>query len=319
MKPILSVTLNRRDIFCAAEMLTYNQIYFLSDATADHRLICTKNFGDAVIGPWVERLLSYGVSIRLTSEVESLVFNEDGSRIVSTNINPEENFDHVVMAASLNGVQSIFRTTASKYHDNNQITQKMDCLLRKVGKLPMAPMYKVLRVWFDKQLQNKPEILETPHHHPINLVVQYHLLEAIIAEWANRTGGSVLEFHLYTWSYGDINDDEVWDLIRPTVKEIYPDIIEQDFKVLAYHVQTAEDFPSFEINTHQFRPTATYPNECELPNLSLAGDWLTTEFPSALMERAVSTGRQAANHILLSEGVRQANIVSINLDGPGII
>ncbi|XP_071941398.1 carotenoid phi-ring synthase-like [Antedon mediterranea] len=317
MKPILSVTLNRRDIFSAAEMLTYNQIYFLSDSSADHRIITTKNFQDAVIGPWTQLLLSYGVRIQLNTKVEQLVMNNDGSKFISTSSTPNEQFDHVIMAASLDSIQNILKSTEKQYHDNEQIRNKINCLLRKVGKLPMSPPYKVMRVWFDKQLQNKPEILETPHHHPINLIVQYNLLEETYAEWANRTGGSVLEFHLYTWSYGDVSDDRVWDLIRPTAEEIYPDI--KDFKILAYHVHSANDFPSFEINTHQFRPTVTYPKECELPNLSFAGDWLYTDFPSALMERAVTTGRQAANHVLLSEGVRQSNIVSINLDGPGIV
>jgi len=37
------------------------------------------------------------------------------------------------------------------------------------------------------------------------------------------------------------------------------------------------------------------------------------------MERAVSTGRQAANHVLLKHGVRQAPLKVTSSHGPGIL
>ena len=56
---------------------------------------------------------------------------------------------------------------------------------------------KVLRIWFDKQLNSSaPDILETPDFTPINLIAQYHLLEEEFIVWANKTGGSVMEFQL---------------------------------------------------------------------------------------------------------------------------
>ena len=50
----------------------------------------------------------------------------------------------------------------------------------------------------------------------------------------------------------------------------------------------------------------------------LAGDWINTQFPSALMERAVSTGRLAANEVLLKDHVRQVPLLVVNPKGPGI-
>ena len=84
-------------------------------------------------------------------------------------------------------------------------------------------------------------------------------------------------------------------------------------------VNSYENFPSFKKGLQQFRPNATYPSECGIPNLSFAGDWLKTSYPSALMERAVSTGREAANHVLLSDHVRQASFKVCPSHGPGII
>lgn len=55
----------------------------------------------------------------------------------------------------------------------------------------IAPDYKVIRIWFDKQLNSSnPDILETPDYTPINLIAQYHLLEKEYTVWANKTGGS---------------------------------------------------------------------------------------------------------------------------------
>ncbi len=53
-------------------------------------------------------------------------------------------------------------------------------------------------------------------------------------EWASETGGSVIEFHLYTWSQNfdpNTEDSKVWELISPTVKLIYPEIFDRNFKV----------------------------------------------------------------------------------------
>jgi uncharacterized protein with NAD-binding domain and iron-sulfur cluster len=61
LAPALSITLNQRDIFSAAEMLTYMQIYFLTNSAADHRETCNKSFYECVLRPWVEYLTKQNV------------------------------------------------------------------------------------------------------------------------------------------------------------------------------------------------------------------------------------------------------------------
>lgn len=55
-----------------------------------------------------------------------------------------------------------------------------------------------------------------------------------------------------------------------------------------------------------------------LKNIYLAGDWKRTDYPAALMERAVSTEREAANQILLLDKVKQVPIFVVNKKGRGI-
>jgi hypothetical protein len=59
MQPGLSVTLNEREVFSAAEMLAIMQIYFLSEAESDNREVPIYSFEQAVLKPWREKLLSY--------------------------------------------------------------------------------------------------------------------------------------------------------------------------------------------------------------------------------------------------------------------
>ena len=59
LQPALSVTLNERDIFSAAEMLSFQQIYFLTNSEADTRQTANINYYHAVLKPWVDRLESH--------------------------------------------------------------------------------------------------------------------------------------------------------------------------------------------------------------------------------------------------------------------
>ncbi len=222
----------------------------------------------------------------------------------------------MILASNLEGVQNILSETAKVESPAKQTIQNM---LKNVSHLAIAPPYKIFRAWFDKNLENSgcAIFLQTPDFDPISAIAQYHWHEQESEEWANKTGGSIMEFHLYDWQFGDVKDEEVWGLIAPTVKEIYPEMFERDFKMLAYHVNSYKNFPSFKKGLQKYRPSATYPSKSGIPNLSFAGDWLRTSYPSALMERAVSTGREAANHVLLSDHVRQATFKVCPSYGPG--
>jgi hypothetical protein len=61
LKPAVSVTLNDRDKFSAAEMLTFMQIYFLTSSKSDDREVVTKNFNQSILYPWTEYLKKQNV------------------------------------------------------------------------------------------------------------------------------------------------------------------------------------------------------------------------------------------------------------------
>lgn len=263
----------------------------------------------------------------MNSEVESIKIDEKTLSVYGSiekeNVDDKIVYDHVIFASEVGAVQSIFNKTMQIYENSKIIKNVLDnCNNSFIGKMRIAPDYKVVRVFFDKQLNSSaPDILETPDFSPINLVAQYHLLEEEFSIWAKKTGGSVIEFHCYTWSkYFDSNvtDDQVWKLISPTVNLIYPEIFERNFQVLAYHVNSYKNFASFELGLNSNRPFVDSLVKTNLNNIYLTGDWVRTPFPSALMERAVSTGRLAANQILLNDHVRQSSLLVVNSKGPGL-
>ena len=61
LEPALSVTLNERTIFSAAEMLAYMQIYFLSNSESDGREVAKINYEDAILKPWKNYLRKLNV------------------------------------------------------------------------------------------------------------------------------------------------------------------------------------------------------------------------------------------------------------------
>jgi isorenieratene synthase len=115
----------------------------------------------------------------------------------------------------------------------------------------------------------------------------------------------------------DSSDDVVWAAVLPTILEIYPEVA--NLKIVARVVTTRDLFPQWAINTLAIRPFSSFAQTKGVAGLAFAGDWLTTDYPSAFMERAVSTGREAANLILLEDGVRQVNLTVTSKHGPGIL
>ncbi|KAJ3078213.1 hypothetical protein HK102_004643 [Quaeritorhiza haematococci] len=315
MDPAVSVTLNDRDTISAAEMLNLMHIYFLSSPKADVRKVLTKPFNTGVIDPWAERLRQLGVKIQLSAPVQGLRFkNAEVVAEVGTN----ESYDFAIIAADLPGQKAVLAGSVAE-DDLSQVA--LDAIRSPVNAMPIARPYKVIRVWFDKKLPAKyPDIIETPEHRPINLVAQFHLLEDECIKWSNETGGGVMEFHIYDIadpSVAAVTDAaQIWEYIKPTALEIAPELA--TLKPIGFNLNSYDNFPSFPKGLANIRPYVDTPAGAGIPNLAFAGDWVSTKYPSFIMERAVSTGREAANVALLRNKVKQVPLKVVSNNGPGL-
>jgi isorenieratene synthase len=313
MEPAASVTLNDPNTISAAEMCLYMHLYFLSHPKAFNREVTTTDHYNGLLRPWVDRLKSFGTKIELSKPVNALRFEDNKAVGV---LGESKSYDYVILATEAGAAQKILAASTSR---DAHATNLLEKLRASVAPLKTAPPYKVLRVWFDKKPgDNIPDCLETPQHRPINLLARFELLEEESRRWSEKTGGSIIEFHLYTTpELVKLRDDEVWPAIRETVLDIMPEMA--DANVIASSVGSYHNFTSFECGQGSIRPAATEPQSLGIENLSFAGDWLKTAYPSALMERAVCTGREAANSICFADGVREEGLVVTNDYGPGLL
>jgi isorenieratene synthase len=310
MLPAATVTLNRVPDLSAAEMLLYQHLYFLSQPYAFDREVTTTDHGTAIIDPWVERLRSLGVDVRTGAPVPGL--RVIGDRVVGV-LGERHRHDWVVLACDVRGAQAVLAGSTADASGAAALQR----VRSRVAPMQVAPPYRILRVWFDRPLDpSRTDVIETPEFHPIVLMAQFHLLEDESRRWAETTGGSVIEFHLYALEddLATLPDDAVWDRVRPTALEVVPELA--DAKVLGSTVGTYEDFTSFATGQGRLRPFPRTPATDGLANLLFAGDWVQASVPSALMERAVLTGRLAANECLLADGVRESAYSHVSPLGP---
>ena len=222
----------------------------------------------------------------------------------------------MICSLDVPGLHAVIGNSVAEDEASEEALQK---LWAQTTQLKVAPPYKVLRLWFDKQADpSRYDILETPQHKPINVIAQFHLMEEESALWAQKTGGSVMELHLYAnWELDGMPDEAIFPAVRETFLEIMPEM--WDAKVLDYVVGSYHNFTSFETGQATIRPMSDTARNLGIANLGLAGDWVQTDYPSALMERAVSTGREAANLALYEDGIQAAPITMTSSHGPGLI
>lgn len=311
LEPAASVTLNDPDKVSAAEMIQFMHTYFLSQPAAMNREVTTTDHGTALIEPWAAKLRSLDVDIQTGRGVGGLRF-EDGKAVGE--VGDDTHYDHVILATSIPGTQKVLATATA----DGESVEGLKALQAITEPMKVAPPYQVLRVWLDKAPNNRPDVLETPQHPPIHLIANFSLLEDEAKEWSKKNGGAVLELHLYdSPDLQGKKGEEIWKNVRGTLEEIWPEL--QGATAKATTVTDEHDFTSYEVGQATARPDALAPERVGVPNMSFAGDWVKTDYPSALMERSVATGREAANAILLRDGVRQVDIPVNRKHGPGIL
>ena len=311
--PAAHVTLNRVADLSAAEMLLFQHLYFTSQPFAFDREVTTVDHGTAVIDPWAARLRSLGVTISTAAPVPG--FRIEGDRVTGI-VGEEGRPDWVVLAADVPGVQAVL---AGSVVQGSTGSPGLDALRSRVDGLAVAPPYRILRVWFDRPLHaSRPQVIETPQYDPVALICQFHQLEDESREWAASAGGSVIEFHLYAVDepLAEVADDALWAAIRPVVLEVVPELAGAG--VLGQTVGNHRNFTSFATGQARHRPFTDTASRSGLANLFLAGDWVASSVPSALMERAVLTGRLAANECLVSDQVREAGYSHVTPLGPAL-
>ena len=160
----------------------------------------------------------------------------------------------------------------------------------RVAELHTAPPFVVLRLWLDRPVRaDRAAFVGTGGRPPLDNVSVLERYEREAAQWAARTGGSVVELHAYSVTDPDAT---VRDALVARMHELYPETA--GASIVDERLLRREDCPRFAPGDFARRPGVQTPES----RVVLAGDGIRIDLPVALMERAATTGWVAANHLL---------------------
>ncbi len=212
--------------------------------------------------------------------------------------------DYYVMAADVNGIKHLFdliETDSSNYQQT--VTQ--------VDSLALADPFAVGRFWLDKDFAwENSNFTSLSGYSLTDSISLYHRIQTEYKQWAEKTGGSVVELHAYCYKEKEFPTQEVLlETFRKELLEIVPELA--DAKILHQELVNQKNFSGYPPNSFPLRPET----KTQISNLMFAGDWVKMPFPCGLMERAVSSGLLSANAILQKEGLQRRDLFSVNPSG----
>jgi carotenoid phi-ring synthase / carotenoid chi-ring synthase len=177
--------------------------------------------------------------------------------------------------------------------------------------LNIADPFAVCRFWFDQDFQwQHSNFTSLSGYKLTDSITLYHRIQQQFIDWAQRTGGSVIELHAYCYKEKEFpNQEALLTTFENELYEIVPEL--KQATLLHRELVNQHNFSGYPPNSYAERPETT----TTLTNLFFAGDWVKMPFPCGLMERAVSSGLLAANEILHGEGLQRRTLLTVNPEG----
>jgi carotenoid phi-ring synthase / carotenoid chi-ring synthase len=285
---------NPEDRMSAGEMLMMFHLYFLGTREGICFDVLEQPFNVAFWKPAILALHNRGVRIRTSSQVRS--------------VEPVSDTHGVVLALNTDGLRNV--VAANPWMGDSQWR-------KTIADLQSAPAFAVHRIWFDGDVNaDRSPFAGTAGFGIIDNISCVHRYQDEARSWARtwsgRTGGSVIETHAYALpdSYGSpIDESRVRTDLLAELRACYPETAR--LNILDERMVIRNDCPAFAPGSWATRPTVSTPTK----GLALAGDLVKVPFPTALMERAVSTGFLAANELLETWGLASEPVWSIPTTG----
>ena len=285
---------NPEKTMSAAELLMMFHFYFMGNREGLVFDVARRPMSVAFWKPFEGYLQRLGVHVRLGECALRVRTQGDGWTVECEH--GDVRARDLVLAVTVPALQSIHRSSPDLHRDDWS---------EKISSLRVTRPFAVWRLWLDKPTRpGRSAFAGTSGLGLIDNISLYHLFQDESRQWAQRTGGSVVELHAYAVDANHSGQHLRRELLA-ALHTLYPEtaaasIIEERF--LLRH-----DCPDFSCGSHATRPGIDTPH----PNLVLAGDFVRLAFPSALMERAAASGFLAANHILSRRGISTKAVPSV--------
>jgi isorenieratene synthase len=306
-------------VFSGGELVGMFHAYFMGSAEGLIFDVPVDAYSPTLWDPLVERLRGLGADARAGVAVHGIesmhrfegVHRTDGPvtpgarDLLVTTSEGELRTDAVVVAADPRSTRDLLGATASP-------VPGWDGWLARVAAQRNAPAFAVLRLWLDRPAAPEtPAFLGTSGFGPLDNVSVLDRFERSARGWARRHGGSVVELHAYALAgpRTQADDERLRAELLRQLHRLHPELA--DARILHEQWLIEDDCPLVGTEPWDERPGVDSPDA----RLVVAGDWLRTREPVALMERAALTGVQAANSLLARWGVHGEDWWSVPMTG----
>ena len=287
---------NPEDDYSAAELMHMFHFYFTGNPEGLVFDVATEPFSTAYWKPFEEHLAKLGVDVRLGVSAAQVARTDEGGYRVETSAGVFAG-DACVLAVTVPALQALVAASPQLARER--------AFARQVQSLEVTLPFAVWRLWLDKPTApGRAPFAGTTGMGLCDNISLFHLFEDESRSWASRTGGSVVELHAYAVPEGVEREALQRDLLA-TLHAQYPET--RAASILEERWLLRRDCPAFAPGSHAQRPTV----ETTLPGLTLAGDFVKLPTPSALMERAATSGMMAANQSLSRWGASEEPLESI--------
>jgi isorenieratene synthase len=291
---------NPEEDFSAAELILMMHFYFLGNREGIVFDVVDGPFSAKIFEPLSAYLAERGALVHRGRGVEQISAASDGRHTLTLEGGERRRADAVVLAVTVPALQAILERSPELGDAAWRAT-----LRRQSVTLPFA----VWRLWLDRPVAaERTAFIGTTGLGMLDNISLYHLFEDESRAWADAHGGAVVELHAYAVPEAADEAAIKADLLAQ-LHAVYPEtrgaaIVEERFLL-------RRDCPAFRPGEGRDRPRVITPD----PGLFLAGDFVHTPFPTALMERAVSAGVLAANMILRRHGCSEEPLWSVRPRG----
>lgn len=289
---------NPEDEMSAAELMMMFHFYFLGNPEGIVFDVADGPFGARIWHPMQRYLELRGATVRLGTALEHVARAPDGRYTLTCSSGQPRTLtaDALVLATHIPGLQQIVAASPALGDPPWRA---------RVAAQTVTSPFAVWRLWLDTPTDpGRAPFVGTTGLGLLDNISLYHLFEDESRQWAARRRGSVVELHAYALPPG-LSQDHIQQDLLSTLHTLYPEtrtanVVDQRWLLRA-------DCPAFRPGTAAQRPRVT----TSTAGLVLAGDHVHTPFPSALMERAASTGMLAANHLLHQWGAAEEPLWSV--------
>jgi isorenieratene synthase len=280
----------------AAELAVMFHLYFLGSSEGLVFDVPRDPF-PALWEPLAGRLRGLGAQVHVGSPVSAIEPSGNGGHTVHVDGRPVD-VDAVVLAMDIPGLRKLVAASPALGTPGWR---------GQVDEMPVAPPFLVRRLWLDRPVAaQRHAFLATGGLPPLDNISVLDRYEIEAARWARETGGSVVELHAYS-AEGD--PEEVAAATLGRLHELYPET--RQAGVRGDLVEWRQDCPLFAPGGFARRPAVGTPD----PTVVLAGDGVRIDLPVALMERAATTGWQAANLLLSRWGLAGHPLTTVPTQG----